>query len=119
LIRRQLGNNIGDFFNFHGTQYSIGGAWFSDGKGFDRHPPVPVSSAWSVSANLYPPARATPDILRLSSQLRCVCGLLGAIHTSHELMVKTPNQGITTMHVRSGHDGKRWYLRSMIDYLVD
>jgi hypothetical protein len=30
LIRRQLGNDFGDFFDFHGAQYSIGGAWFSD-----------------------------------------------------------------------------------------
>jgi hypothetical protein len=33
LIRRQLGNNFSDFFDFHGAQYSTGGAWFSDGKG--------------------------------------------------------------------------------------
>jgi hypothetical protein len=33
LIRRQLGDNFGDFFDFHGAQYSTGGAWFSDGKG--------------------------------------------------------------------------------------
>ena len=33
LIRRQLGNNFGDFFDFHGAQYRMSGAWFSDGKG--------------------------------------------------------------------------------------
>jgi hypothetical protein len=33
LIRRQLGNNFGDFFNFHAVQYSTGWAWFSDRKG--------------------------------------------------------------------------------------
>jgi hypothetical protein len=33
LIRRQLGNNFSDFFDFHGAEYSTGGAWFSDGKG--------------------------------------------------------------------------------------
>ena len=33
LIRRQFGNNFGDFFDFHGAQYSMSGAWFSDGKG--------------------------------------------------------------------------------------
>src|ERR1700751_4829776 len=32
LIRRQLGNNFGDFFYFHGAQYSTGWAWFSDGS---------------------------------------------------------------------------------------
>ncbi len=32
LIRRQLGDNFGDFFDFHGAQYSTGGAWFSDGS---------------------------------------------------------------------------------------
>ena len=29
LIRRQLGDNFGDFFDFHGAHYSTGGAWFS------------------------------------------------------------------------------------------
>ena len=39
----------------------------------------------------------------------------------HHLMryAPPPTRGITTMHVRSGHDCKRWYLRPMIDYLVD
>jgi len=32
LIRRQLGDSFGDFFDFHGAQYSTGGAWFSDEK---------------------------------------------------------------------------------------
>jgi hypothetical protein len=38
LIRRQLGDNFGDFFDFHGAQYSTGGAWFSDGKGLSPTP---------------------------------------------------------------------------------
>jgi hypothetical protein len=32
LIRRQLGNNFGDFLDFHGAQYSTGWACFSDGS---------------------------------------------------------------------------------------
>src|ERR1700720_3436873 len=38
LIRRQLGDNFGDFFDFHGAQYSTGRAWFSDGKGLIATP---------------------------------------------------------------------------------
>ena len=30
LIRRQLGNSFGDFFDFHVTQYSTAEAWLSD-----------------------------------------------------------------------------------------
>jgi hypothetical protein len=33
LVRRQLGNNFGDFFDFHGAQYNTGWAWFSERKG--------------------------------------------------------------------------------------
>ena len=33
LIRRQLGNSFGDFFDFHVVQYSTAGASLSDGKG--------------------------------------------------------------------------------------
>jgi hypothetical protein len=33
LIRRQLGDKFGDFFDFHVAQYSTAGAWLSDGKG--------------------------------------------------------------------------------------
>jgi hypothetical protein len=63
-------------------------------KGIDRHPPLAsVIGLERVSAKLSPSACATPDILRLASQLRCVRGLLGAIPTSHELTVKTSNQG--------------------------
>jgi hypothetical protein len=29
LIRRQLGNGFGDFFDFHVAQYSAAGAWLS------------------------------------------------------------------------------------------
>jgi hypothetical protein len=29
LIRRQLGNSVGDFFDFHVAQYSTGETWFS------------------------------------------------------------------------------------------
>ena len=32
LIGRQLGDNFGDFFDFHVAQYSTAGAWVSDGK---------------------------------------------------------------------------------------
>jgi hypothetical protein len=42
LIRRQLGNSFGDFFDFHVAQYSTAEAWLRDGKGigppFDRPP---------------------------------------------------------------------------------
>ena len=34
LIRRQLGNSFGDFFNFHEAQYT----WLSDGKGLASRP---------------------------------------------------------------------------------
>src|SRR6516164_6048485 len=57
--------------------------------------------------------------LSASAATQVTCGLLGANHTFHELMVKTSTGGITTMHVRSGHGCKRWHLRPMIDYLVD
>jgi hypothetical protein len=33
LIRRQLGDSFGDFFDFHVAQYSTAGASLSDGKG--------------------------------------------------------------------------------------
>src|ERR671930_1114136 len=33
LIRRQLGNSFGDFFDFHGAQYSTAAAWLNDGSG--------------------------------------------------------------------------------------
>ena len=32
LIRRQLGNSFGDFFDFHVAQYSTAEAWLSNGK---------------------------------------------------------------------------------------
>jgi hypothetical protein len=32
LIRRQLGDNFGNFFDFHVAQYSTAEAWLSDGK---------------------------------------------------------------------------------------
>jgi len=57
--------------------------------------------------------------LSASAATQLTCRLLGAIHTFHELMVKTSNQGDNQMHVRSGHGCKRWHLRPMIDYLVD
>jgi len=57
--------------------------------------------------------------LSASAATQLTCGLLGAIHTSHELMVKTSNQGDNHDAFRSGHGCKRWHLRPMIDYLVD
>jgi hypothetical protein len=33
LIRRQLGNGFGDFFDFHVAQYSTAGVWLSAEKG--------------------------------------------------------------------------------------
>lgn len=33
LIRRQLGNGFGDFFDFHGALYSTAGAWLGGGMG--------------------------------------------------------------------------------------
>jgi hypothetical protein len=38
LIRRQLGNSFGDFFDFHVAQYSTTEAWLSDGNGFGGRP---------------------------------------------------------------------------------
>ena len=39
LIRRQLGNGFGDFFDFHVAQYSTAGVWLSAEKGLvaQRH----------------------------------------------------------------------------------
>jgi hypothetical protein len=34
LIRRQLGNGFGDFFDFHVAQYSTADAWLRDAKGW-------------------------------------------------------------------------------------
>jgi hypothetical protein len=33
LIRRQLGNSFGDFFDFHVPQYSTAAAWLNEGNG--------------------------------------------------------------------------------------
>jgi hypothetical protein len=41
LIRRQLGNSFGDFFDFHVAQYSTAGASLSDGKGLVA--PLPLA----------------------------------------------------------------------------
>src|SRR5712672_3911722 len=38
LIRRQLGNSFGDFFDFHVAQYSTTETWLSDGNGFGGRP---------------------------------------------------------------------------------
>jgi hypothetical protein len=38
LIRRQLGNSFGDFFNFHAAQYSTAEAWVSEGRGLGDRP---------------------------------------------------------------------------------
>ena len=38
LIRRQLGNSFGDFFDFHVAQYSTAEARLSDGKGLATRP---------------------------------------------------------------------------------
>lgn len=38
LIRWQLGNSFGDFFDFHVAQYSTAEAWLSDGKGLGARP---------------------------------------------------------------------------------
>jgi len=35
LIRRQFGNNFGDFFDFHGAQYSTGRGLVQRRKGID------------------------------------------------------------------------------------
>ena len=43
LIRRQLGNSFGDFFDFHGAQYSTAEAWLSGGKGIGHAPRRPPS----------------------------------------------------------------------------
>src|SRR5262249_6838317 len=36
LIRRQLGNSFGDFFDFHVAQYSIAEAWMKQRQGIGR-----------------------------------------------------------------------------------
>jgi hypothetical protein len=48
LIRRQLGNSFGDFFDFHVVQYSTAEAWLSDGKGFGARPPTVLGQVSSV-----------------------------------------------------------------------
>src|SRR2546430_14358116 len=40
LIRRQLGNSFGDFFDFHVPQYSTAEAWLSDGKNWASAQPA-------------------------------------------------------------------------------
>src|SRR5262252_3967386 len=42
LIRRQLGDNFGDFFDFHRAQYSTAGAWLSRGR-INLRPPMSAS----------------------------------------------------------------------------
>ena len=39
LIGRQLGDNFGDFFDFHVAQYSTAGAWLSRGR-INVRPPM-------------------------------------------------------------------------------
>src|SRR5271157_3471594 len=48
LIRRQLGNSFGDFFDFHVVQYSTAEVWLSDGKGFGARPPTVLGQVSSV-----------------------------------------------------------------------
>src|SRR5262249_33262823 len=42
LIGRQLGDNFGDFFDFHVAQYSTAGAWLSRGR-INLRPPMSAS----------------------------------------------------------------------------
>jgi hypothetical protein len=45
LIRRQLGDNFGDFFDFHGAQYSTGGCVYEMIEAFiPREPGQPDAS---------------------------------------------------------------------------
>ena len=44
LIRRQLGNSFGDFFDFHVAQYSTAEAWLSNGKRLGARPDARLSS---------------------------------------------------------------------------
>jgi hypothetical protein len=54
----------------------------------------------------------------LTDRQREIAALVCAGHPSKTIARKLRiSEG--TMHVRSGHDCKRWYLRPMIDYLVD
>jgi DNA-binding NarL/FixJ family response regulator len=56
--------------------------------------------------------------LREADRQREIAALVCAGHPSKTIARKLRiSEG--TMHVRSGHDCKRWYLRPMIDYLVD
>ena len=48
LIRRQLGNSFGDFFDFHAAQYSTTKAWLSDGKGLGARPPTVLGQVSSA-----------------------------------------------------------------------
>jgi hypothetical protein len=47
LIRRQLGNSFGDFFDFHVAQYSTAEAWLSNGKRLDACCSLRSSSAFN------------------------------------------------------------------------
>jgi len=44
LIRRQLGNSFGDFFDFHVAQYSTAEAWLRDRKGIGPSFRLPACS---------------------------------------------------------------------------
>jgi hypothetical protein len=52
LIRRQLGNSFGDFFDFHVVQYSTAEAWLSDRKGLGGLRPAANKSSLAQSMTI-------------------------------------------------------------------
>src|SRR5262245_17008263 len=60
LIRRQLGNCFGDFFDFHVAQYSTTEAWLNDGKGLGAAP----TPACSLRGFAYSGLAAMPRMTR-------------------------------------------------------
>jgi hypothetical protein len=65
LIRRQLGNSFGDFFDFHVAQYSTAGASLSGGKGLekrDRNPSHTPTRCTSQSRGHQPRPRGAEGL---------------------------------------------------------
>src|SRR5262249_60209126 len=59
LIGRQLGDNFGDFFDFHVAQYSTAGAWLSRGR-INVRPPMSASGQKQTFPQSYADVRFTP-----------------------------------------------------------
>src|SRR5215831_2251135 len=59
LIGRQLGDNFGDFFDFHVAQYSTAGAWLSRGR-INLRPPMSASGQKQTSEHVHAMSALAP-----------------------------------------------------------